>query len=387
MKILLLGEYSNVHWTLACALRRLGHEVTVVSNGDEWKAYPSDVPLIRKPGRWGAVSYLLRVLCLLPRLRGYDVVQLINPVHFVDLKAERAQRIYDYLRRHNGRVFLGAFGYDYHYVYDSVVRRSLRYCDFYTPTREVSHEWNDTNLRDWLHTPKRDTSIHVADTCDGIITGLYEYDVAYRPYFPDKTTFIPLPIEAPAQAVAAPYVEGHKVRFFIGINRSRTALKGTDILLSALERIVAAYPSRAEMVRAESLPFARYSELMRSCHVLLDQIYSYTPAMNALLAMSQGLVVVSGGEDESYDILGERDLRPIINVQPDEEDAYHQLEQLVLHPERLPQLQLDSIEYVRRHHDSLKVAQRYLTAWHSSGRSEIADSSEFSDRSKIINQK
>ena len=177
------------------------------------------------------------------------------------------------------------------------------------------------------------------------------------------------------------------MRFFIGINRSRTALKGTDILLSALERIVAAYPSRAEMVRAESLPFARYSELMRSCHVLLDQIYSYTPAMNALLAMSQGLVVVSGGEDESYDILGERDLRPIINVQPDEEDAYHQLEQLVLHPECLPQLQLDSIEYVRRHHDSLKVAQRYLTAWHSSGRSEIADPSEFSDRSKIINQK
>lgn len=34
MKILLLGEYSNVHWTLAEGLRQLGHEVTVASNGD-----------------------------------------------------------------------------------------------------------------------------------------------------------------------------------------------------------------------------------------------------------------------------------------------------------------------------------------------------------------
>ena len=39
MKILLLGEYSNVHWTLAEGLRSLGHEVCVVSNGDYWKNY------------------------------------------------------------------------------------------------------------------------------------------------------------------------------------------------------------------------------------------------------------------------------------------------------------------------------------------------------------
>ena len=398
MKILLLGEYSNVHWTLACALRKLGHEVTVVSNGDEWKAYPADVTLIRKPGRWGRLVYLLRVLLLLPKLRGYDVVQLINPVHFVDLKAERAVRIYDYLRRHNKKVFLGAFGYDYYYVYDSVVRRTLRYCDFYTPTREVHHEWNEANERDWLHTYKKEASIHIAETCDGIISGLYEYDAAYFPHFPDKTTFIPMPIETITDerltmnderltktetihpdGNSTPYTLNTKqknsqlithnsqlttrLRFFIGINRSRTMLKGTDIMLRALERIVANYPDRAEMVKAESVPFAEYKEMMRSSDVLLDQIYSYTPAMNALQAMSQGLIVVSGGEEENYEILGEKELRPIINVQPDEEDIYRQLEQLVLHPERIAQLKRDSIEYVRRHHDSLKVAERYLEAW------------------------
>mgnify|MGYP003309068160 FL=1 len=85
--------------------------------------------------------------------------------------------------------------------------------------------------------------------------------------------------------------------------------------------------------------------------------------MNALLAMSQGLVLVGGGEEENYAILGEEELRPIINVQPDEDDIYRQLEQLVLCPERIGQLKRDSITYIQRHHDSIKVAKRYLEAW------------------------
>ena len=45
MRILLLGEYSNVHNTLAQGLRALGHEVTVASDGDHWKDYPRDIDL------------------------------------------------------------------------------------------------------------------------------------------------------------------------------------------------------------------------------------------------------------------------------------------------------------------------------------------------------
>ncbi len=363
MKILLFGEYSNVHWTLACALRKLGHEVCVVSNGDEWKGYPADISLIRKPGRWGRIAYLFKVLRLLPKLRGYDVVQLINPVHFIDLKAERGIRIYNYLKRHNKRIFLGAYGYDYYYVYDSIVNRTLRYCDYYTSTREVKHEWNTANEYDWLHTFKKDANIHIAQTCDGIISGLYEYDVAYLPHFPEKTTFIPFPIDIIRNNIPKVAGPNGKIRFFIGIQRQRSVLKGTDIMLRALERVIANYPDKAEMVKAESVPFSQYKEMMHSSDVLLDQIYSYTPAMNALLAMSQGLIVVSGGEPESYDILDEKDLRPIINVQPDEEDIYRQLEELVLHPERIAQLKRDSIAYIERHHDSIKVAQRYIEAW------------------------
>ena len=111
MKILLIGEYSNVHWTLAEGLRSLGHETIVLSNGDFWKDYSRDWNLERARNSFGSLEYLCRLLKYLPQMRGFDVVQLINPM-FLELKAERIAPVYKYLRRHNKRIILGAFGMD-----------------------------------------------------------------------------------------------------------------------------------------------------------------------------------------------------------------------------------------------------------------------------------
>ena len=56
MKILLLGEYSNVHATLADGLRKLGHQVTVLSNGDFWKNYPRDIDRYENRGKREVLS-------------------------------------------------------------------------------------------------------------------------------------------------------------------------------------------------------------------------------------------------------------------------------------------------------------------------------------------
>ena len=125
MKILLIGEYSNVHATLAAGLRELGHQVTVVSNGDFWKDYPRDIDVSRHPGKLGGLRLMARLYTLLPRLRGYDVVQLINPMFF-ELKAERLFFFYDYLRRHNRKMILGAFGMDYYWVRTCIQDLPLR---------------------------------------------------------------------------------------------------------------------------------------------------------------------------------------------------------------------------------------------------------------------
>ena len=371
MRILLLGEYSNVHNTLAEGLRQLGHEVVVASNGDFWKDYPRDQDLARRKGKLGGLALMAKVATLLPRWRGFDVVQLINPM-FLELKAERIFPVYHYLRRHNRHIVLCAMGMDHYWVKECIERKPLRYSDFNIGDNLRTDECAMRERLDWLDTPKARLNIEIANDCDAIVTGLYEYDVCYRPNFPKKTTFIPFPAQAPLsspegdtipreQSNEAPSgaVGGAFITLFIGISRGRSAYKGTDIMLRAAQAVKEKYPDRLELIVAEGLPFNEYQQKMLGSDVLMDQLYAYTPAMNALLAMSKGIVVIGGGEPENYDILGEKELRPIINVQPTYESVCEQLEQLVLHPERLPLLKQQSIEYVKRHHDYLKVAGQY----------------------------
>ena len=360
MKILLIGEYSNVHATLAEGLRHLGHEVTVVSNGDFWKAYPRDIDVSRPAGRWGGLRLLTKIYALLPRLRGYDVVQLINPMFF-ELKAERLFPLYRYLRRHNRKVFLGGFGMDWYWVHTCVTQKPLRYSDFNIGDTLRTNPDALRERHDWLGTAKGRLNQWIANDCDGIITGLYEYWACYHPVFPQKTTFIPFPIRLPE--TPTPVTPSSKVVIFIGINRERSAYKGTDIMLQAAQEVGRRYPQAMELRVAESVPFNKYQEMMDGADAILDQLYSYTPSMNPLLAMSKGIICIGGGEPENYEIINETELRPIINVEPTYDSVFHELEQLVLNPDRILELKRQSVEYVRKHHDYLKVAQQYLDFW------------------------
>ena len=356
MRILLIGEYSNVHATLATGLRTLGHEVCVISDGDTWKNYQRDIDVTRTPGKLGGIRLMTRLWTLLPKMRGYDVVQLINPMFF-ELKAERLFFFYRYLRKHNKHVFLGAFGIDYYWVHTCTFDKPLRYSDFNIGEQVRCDADAVKEQHDWLGTTKEQLNKLIAYDCDGIITGLYEYQVCYQPVFPEKTRFIPFPITHHPSSITRHL---SPITLFIGISKNRSTYKGTDIMLKAAEDIVRKYPERVVLQKAEGVPFNTYQQMMDNCDVLLDQLYSYTPAMNALLAMSQGIVVVGGGEPENYDILGEKKLRPIINVEPTYDSVYHELEQLVLYPERLTELKQQSIEYVQKHHDYKNVAQQYI---------------------------
>ena len=180
MKILLMGEYSNVHATLAEGLRKLGHEVTVLSNGDFWKNYPRDINMVRKPGKLGGILYLIKLYTIVHKLRGYDIVQLINPM-FLELKAERIFPIYRYLRKHNRKVVLAAFGMDYYWVSVCCQDKPLRYSDFNIGYDLRTNADALKERKDWQGTAKERLNRMIAEDCDGIIAGLYEYWVCY-PY-------------------------------------------------------------------------------------------------------------------------------------------------------------------------------------------------------------
>lgn len=371
MRILLIGEYSNVHWTLAQGLRTLGHDVLVVSDGDSWKNYQRDIDISRRSTNiFDTLQYLRLLKKTFRKFKGFDVVQIINPM-FLELRAHRILPYYKFLRENNDKLFMGAYGMDYYWVKTCLDCKTFKYSDFnFGDKPRIEESYNKQYIAEWTKGEKAELNQFIAHDCDGIIAGLYEYSRCYKPLFPEKTTFIPFPIDTHTIREHAPRKKNVPLKLFIGIQKNRSAYKGTDIMLNALQRVKKEYPDRCEVIKVESVPFTEYKKLVESSDCILDQLYSYTPGMNGLLAMSKGVILIGGGEEEHYESLNEMTLRPIINVLPDENDVYEKIKGLVLHPELIDSLSKQSTEYVRKHHDYINVARQYVNFWNSHGQSK-----------------
>lgn len=124
-------------------------------------------------------------------------------------------------------------------------------------------------------------------------------------------------------------------------------------------------PDRATLDIVEDLPYAEYVKRMRSADVVIDQLYSYSPATNALLAMAAGQAVASGGEEAYYNFIGEDKLRPIINVMPDREQIHAALTEAVLNPAGVRARGAEGREFVARHNAVEVVSDRSLRFWES----------------------
>lgn len=365
-KILLLGDYSNCQNTLATGLRRIGCDVTVVSDGSRWQDCHRDITLRRSPGKAGAVKYFMSVVKgLMTYLGGYDIVSVHDP-HFVDLAPARLKMMFRILRKRNKSVFLNAMSTDIAYL-DMLEAEDmpLRYSEWFIgkePSpwmrlrRDKWNEWHSGRIREYQE--------EFFDNIDGAVSVLYEYQLGMeRRLGKEKAAYggIPIDISLYPQVSIPENIE--KVRLFLGRDRNRMAMKGSDLLEIAAKKVVEKYPGKAELEIVENLPFAEFVKRLRSSHIVLDQIYSYTPATTALMAMAYGLNVVTGGEPEYYDFIGEKENRPIINA-PIELDAMTAtLENIVLHPELIAERGRRSREFVIKHNSCETVAKRYLDFW------------------------
>lgn len=363
MKILLLGDYSGLHLTLSEGLRILGHDVTVASDGDGFKNYHRDIDLKRKSSNLkDTLSNLLTIYSNLKNFRGYDVVQITNPC-FTTQNIRVNIELYRYLRRHNKKIFLGAFGDDYFWI-KACLDQKYKYSEFFIGDTKNMRTKSDFLEENWLGTKRQDATIEIADSCNGIIACLYEYYEAYKELYSDKLEYIPLPVNiGEVKVTELPPLD--KINFFIGINKARNEFKGTDLLYEVVQQIVLAYPNDARVTKVESVMYSEYLSRIQDAHVVLDQLYSYSPAMNGLLTLALGKVLVGGGEQDMYDLLQEDTLHPIVNVYPDKQDIYKKLEDLVLHKNTILERAKDGRAFVEKHHDYMKIAQQYLDFWNS----------------------
>lgn len=366
MKILFIGDYSNYHRCVAGALREMGHIVTVASNGSRWMQTERDIDLSRPfNGKIGGLALWIKVRQLLNRFKDYDIVQINNPV-FIELRPNRVKTVFDYLKDNNRSVFLTAMGTDTAYAnMCSSPDSPLRYNEWFINGKPGPlYEQMPDNFKAWQQPPLSTHCEYIYNEIDGVISALYEYHIAFEHVLPpEKLSYAGIPIDTEAIKPTTPDTTPKMVRFFLGMHRNRKTEKGTDRIFNAIQAVASKHPDKCRLQIVENVPYSEYLKLMQNSHVLLDQLYSYTPATNALLGMAHGLTAVTGAEPEYYNFIGETENQPIINAVPDDKLLYDMLEDIALHPERIPILATKNREFVIKHNDSKVVARRFLDFW------------------------
>ncbi len=360
LKILLLGEFSGLHANLAKGLKNMGHQVVVVSNGDGWKDYPRDINLYF-PGKYRKLRLLIAILKSLPKLVSYDVVQFVNP-NFLDATPLPNRLIFEYVKMFNKNIFLGANGNDYYYIncgLNGGYKKSI-----FNFNHLLKEDYMERYIKVPLSKFYKKYNQKLARTAKGITACCAEYEIAYKEYFKEKTTFIPLPIDTSKNDFCnSIHGNAEKVVFFMGHYKDRRVLKGTDVMEEVLVELKKRHPEKVEIHIVDSIPYEEYQYLLNNAHVLVDQLYSYGYGMNGVLGLSKGLIVAGGADDYLYEIMNEQKNKPLVYLPIDKQEMLHVLELLITDKDGLTERAKNSRQFALEHHDYRIVAQRYLQFW------------------------
>lgn len=378
MRILLLGEYSRLHNTLKEGLTHLGHQVTIVGDGDGFKNFPVDVsiraiftekPFISfiKKGIFKVFGYDLSALerglrfCKQEsQFRNYDVVQLIN-----EKPIKTTPRFERYLLKkvfkNNKKVFLLSCGVDYlsvKFMLNKGFRYSLMNPYFENPKASKN---NFRYILDYIKNSHQKTHKLVFENIQGVIASDFDYVLPLQNH-PLFMGLIPNPVNF-EKIVYLPIEIKNRIHIFLGINRGTYTKKGIPYFEKALRIIQEKFPNQVEVTDVENLPYEEYIKHYEKAHILLDQVYAYDQGYNALEAMAKGKVVFTGAEKEFLEHYNLQEDEVCINALPDVDAIVEKLSWLIENPIEIERIGKNARAFIEREHDYVKIAHRYLETW------------------------
>lgn len=362
MRILLLGEASYLQNTLKKGLLARGHRVVLASDGNGWHDSPRDIDL-RRNMRWGKLSgiiVLLRLLRHLSTICGNDIVQVHNYL-FVPLMPFWNKWIFRFLKLTNKKVIKGCWGDDPQ-IFRMQAQGIPRYSDTFWNGQPQNVEANQERVAEQMIPSALDCWRDVTAHADALVPCLYEYYLCYdTPVYHNKLHYLPLPMEIPTDGKVRIKGQGEVIKVLVGLQPQREFIKGAMRIAHFVEVLAKHHPGKIDIRYVEGVPYDEYCGMIDEADVLVDQFYSYTPSMNSLAAMARGTVVIGGGEEEYYRFIGENELRPIINVSPEnsEEENVSILEKAFFPQGNLAKLSAQSIDFVKKYHDYQHVAEQY----------------------------
>lgn len=373
MRIIIIGEFSSFAKNLSSGFRQIGHDCFVFSWGDSFKKIEQDngytvfTPqpvknsysfnrIRNRIGYYFSRYKLLKQVSKMSKEGKWDVVFIINPSFIKKRRFDNffsREMILEIVAKPSS-IYLSACGSD------------VPYYDYWD-----KHNWKNRELINLNKIEKGVLSpkevihhLYCSSFINKVIPIMYDYAEAWRHSDYSKKFVvcptIPLPVDID-KIECSNEING-KIVVFHGIIRPKA--KGTDYIVSAMEKLERMYPDKVECHAKGGIPLNDYLKLLHRTNILIDQVYAGSSGMNALYALAMGKVVLGGNEPENSKEYKIPHI-PIINIGPDSELIFKELEKLVLNPQLIRRLSAESREYVKNYHDAKLIAQKYIDVFTS----------------------
>jgi hypothetical protein len=372
MKVLLVGEYSGVHTNLANALREKGVFVKTLSDGDSYKKFDSDYritynELISKnkilkyfffiyyafldfSGLKGVIQ-IWKYNQVISELKGYDVVQIINPVALSGFGSLVNLFFIKHIKKNNKKLFLCALGDDYFWVKSQLNDKNsmfglMKLNNFYKFLYSLKYVYG-------FFYPKLNKK--VVEWCDNIIPGLYDYYKVYEKN-PKCVNIIPIIID---EVNPTPYkFDGYPIKIFHGWQLGKELRKGNLFFDEAINKLPEKYKKKIEYKVVKNLPYNEYIFKFKESTIFFDQCLSFDMGVNALLGMREGKVVFSGNKNGPNTFCD-----CVIESKPDVDFIIEKLIKLLDNPNDLERISRESVEYIASRHSKDVVIKQYMSIW------------------------
>jgi len=377
MKILLIGEYSNLHNSLKEGLQKNGHEVVLLGTGDGFKNFDSDIVIKSSvfEGKFlkfiakiidrligislNEIEIFVKTIIIINKLKGYDVVQLINERSF-NTSPFLEKILLKNIFKNNSKVFLLACGVDtvsIKYAKEKKFRYSI-----------LSPYFENKNLKkEFKHTLKYLNSNYlmlgkfIREKVYGIISSDLDYHLPYK-NSKKYLGIIPNPINTDKLKITD-INKKNKIWILHAVNSKNKIKKGNEFFEKALSLVEEKYKNEINIIKTIDIPYSEHIINVKKCDILLDQVYAYDQGYNALEAMALGKVVLTGAEKEWIEFYNLEEDSVAINALPDVSKIVKKLSWLIENPIQLMNISKNARKFIEKHHHYENIAKKYLTTW------------------------
>ena len=377
MRILLVGEYSRLHNSLKEGLLTLGHEVKIVGTGDDFKNFPVDFSI---DAVWFNKNLLLKITkkvifrlfkidlrklerairfyVFLPKLKNFDVVQLINS-DAIETFSDWEIYLYKKLFSQNNKIFLLICGEETP-VIDVLLKNNLKYSILTPLFKNPNFKEKYFHTLNYTFKKKRKVYDFILSKADKILVSDLDYKIPME-QTETKCYFVPNPVNTDKiQYVQNPIKD--KIVIFHGKNKYGFIKKGSVFFEKALHENKLKYKDKIEIIEVNSLPYSEYEKLLNRAHIVLDQVYGFDQGYNALEAMAKGKVVFTGAETEFYKHYN-LTKKVAVNALYDVNYLVSELSYLIENPEKIIEIGQNARIFIEKEHNYIEIAKKYIEIW------------------------